>query len=233
MYSIYVYTCRQRQWRTLHGTSLHHRLGAVGSTALLAHTVSTSAVVLAAAPVCAIVHALPRAGRRRLLPGAVLVAGRHRVVCAGLHLVGVAHGLVTVVSTIHDTHRLVVRVDGGRDPTVAAHVAEVAAARDVLGRKVDLLLAFAGDADAIRHGLYTSESPARSAVGLIADFLQAGAILCSRIRSPVKLRWQLDILRSLVGKNAGMVQILQVPHKNLGVFQCGTCKADVLACRPC
>ena len=131
---------------------LHHRLGTVSSTALLADAVTAAAIVLAAAPAGTIVHALLCTGRCRLVPGAVLVVGRGTVVRARLKLVGVAHGLVTIVATVNNASCLVVGVDSGWNATAAAHVSKGAAAGHILSREMDLLLALAGNADAICHG---------------------------------------------------------------------------------
>ena len=90
---------------------MHHRLGAISSTALLADAVTTTAKMLAAAPAGTIVNTLLCPGWCRLVPSVVRIMGRGRVVRARLKLVGVAHGFVTVVATVHNASCLIIRVD--------------------------------------------------------------------------------------------------------------------------
>jgi len=160
---------------------LHHGIWAAG--ALLANTVSTLAAVLASTPRLAIVDALVGALWCWDLTGAVLVLGGSAVVRARGELVGVAARLVAIVATINDSEGAVVAVDGRRDTTVAAHVAKVVARGDIFCRQVRLLGAIGCDADAVGHGLHRAKGPARAAVGLVTDLLQAWALGCAWVCS--------------------------------------------------
>ena len=103
---------------------LHHGVRALAVT-LLAHAVATSAVVLAGSPVSPVVDALASTLRGGLAGCAVGVFGRGAVMGARLQLIRVAHGLVSIVATIHNAKVLVVAVDGGGNASVAAHITQV------------------------------------------------------------------------------------------------------------
>mmetsp|Transcript_45018 Transcript_45018/g.84018 ORF Transcript_45018/g.84018 Transcript_45018/m.84018 type:complete len:204 (-) Transcript_45018:72-683(-) len=156
------------------------------------------------------------------------------MVSTRLQLIGVAHGLVAVVATIHNSGSLVVRVHCRRHSTITAIVPKSAAACHVFGREVNLLGALAGNADSVRHRLNGSECPARSAIRLIPDFFQAWAALCAAVCAPVELFGKVHSrLLGLERQESSVVQVLQRSHQDLCLSQRRSREADVLPGRPC
>merc|ERR1711974_586594 len=111
---------------------LHHGIGALAIHALLANTVAAGAMVLALKPIRSIVDARPFTFRRRGVAAAIWVLLRRGVVGARSKLIGVAHGLVTIISTVDDASVLVVRVDRRRNAAMATHITTLVARGDIL-----------------------------------------------------------------------------------------------------
>lgn len=90
--------------------------------------------------------------------------------------VAVAPLLAAVLTTGRDTSALKVHPGVGEETTVATEAARGAAGQEILGGETLLVLALGGDAETVGSGLSSTEGPAGTAGGLVANLTNGGAL---------------------------------------------------------
>jgi len=210
---------------------LFHSIGTC-AIALLAHAVAASTTMLGSFPVLAVVTCT-LACRSLDLTSAVRVLPGSGVMCARLELVRSAHRLVSIITSIDNAKSAVVRVNSGRNATIAPHVTKVITCSNILSREMNVLAGVAGDADAISHRLDGAECPAGAAVGLIANLLHAGAACSARVCAPIEfIRNVSNSLWHLWRQEGSHICVLKCAHQDLGIPESGTLKNSVPASNP-